>query len=274
MGMRRKLRLLASASICAVLPSLAGAAGVEVTTEAAAEGTHGLRVHFGPDCAFVHNLVLDTDDGPLLGTYEACRTISAEAVAVEGAGTTLRAGDQIALGNGFQVEAGSELSVVLDSSLTGGPTYVQDSSPIDENVYTARFSARLDSLVLGAGESIGTLIAYSDAWEAIFRVAIEPATGGGFELFLEALQDGGGVVQTPPGQEIAVPAGWNTVELEWLAGAGDGRLQVAINGGVLAGLVDLDNAATEIETVRWGAVDGALFTSSGSIELDTFSSTR
>ncbi len=245
-----------------------------MTTQAAAEGVYGLRVDFGPDCPLAHFLVLDADDGPLQGLYEACRTISAEAVAVQGIGATMRAGDLISFGEGFHVVSGTDLSVELDATLTGGPTYVEDRGPIEESVYSARFSARLDSLVLGGGETVGVLIAYSALWEEIFRLVIQPAGGSGFELTLEARQDGGGMVQTPPGQEISVPAGWNLVEVEWLAGAGDGAFQVAINGGTLAGLTALDNAAWAIEAIRWGAVDGALFTATGSIELDTFSSNR
>jgi hypothetical protein len=249
-------------------------AGIEVNAAAASEGPHGLQVNFGPDCASPQDLVLDGDDGPLQGTYEACRTVSVESIGVTGGSVTLRAGDEISLGQGFTVSSGASFVAENDPALTGGDTYVQDTSPIAETVYTARFSARLDDLVLASGEKIDSLVAYSGGWQVIFRLSIEPASGGGYQLVLEARQDGGGMVQTPPGEEIPVPAGWTTVELAWAAGAGDGQLLVGLNGGALAGLADLDNGASLIETIRLGAVEGAIFTSSGAIQLDTYSSTR
>ena len=42
----------------------------------------------------------------------------------------------------------------------------------------------------------------------------------------------------------------------------------------LAGLTDLDNGAALVEKIRWGGVDGDLFTAGGWLELDSFSSTR
>ncbi len=249
------------------------AAGIEITALAAAEGSQGLRVHLGPECHASQTLFLDSDDGPLQGDYEACR-VSAEGVEVAGAGATLRAAELIVLGDGFRVPAQASLELVIDASLPGAPTHVRDQSPIAETVYTARFSSRLDDLALPPGEHIDTLVAYSAAEETIFRLAVETAPGGGFQLSLAARQDGGGMVLTPPGQEIAVPAGWHLVELTWSAAPGAGRLELAVDGGVPAGLVDLDNGAAAVETIRWGAVDGAVLTASGSIDLDSFTSTR
>lgn len=262
--------LLALGSIAA----MAGAAGVQVSTDAAAEGTYGLQINLGPDCAAEHFLVLDGDDGPLQGIYEACREITASAVAVTTGQATLRAGDGVGLGDGFQVATGATVTLVLDSALNGGPTYVEDRSPIDENVYTARFSARFDDLALAANNRLDGLVGFSSTSEELFRVVLEPDGAGGFQFALEALQDGGGMIQTPPGQEIPIPAGWVLVALEWNAGDGDGQLLLGINGGGLQGLTDLDNDAARIETIRFGGVNGPLFDSTSFFQLDTYSSTR
>ncbi len=273
MGMRaRVLAVVVTAWFCS--DATGWAAGVQVRSDAASEGTFGLRLTLGPDCASEHDLTLDGDDGPLQGSYQACRTIRVESVVVEGPSTTLTAGDKLSFDDGFSVAAGGGLVAVLDASLNGGPTYVEDRTPIDETIYTARFSARFDDLALAGGEELGNLVAYSGTGQTVFRVVVEPASGGGYQLALEARLDGGGLLQTPPGDELAIPAGWSTVELEWHASDGDGALLVGINGGSLAGLADLANGATRIETIRWGGVDGALFTGSGHLELDSFSSTR
>lgn len=268
-------RALSLTVLCGLLSSgFASAAGVQVTTQAASEGVYGLQIDLGPDCASAQTLDLDGDDVPLDGTYEACRTITATSLSMTTGTAILRAGDEVWFGESFSVGGSAAFTVEIDGALSGGPTYVQDPSPIDENVYTARFSAKFEDVLLDPSEQIEELVAYSGDWDPIFRVIVEPDGGSGFQLVLEAVQDGGGMVQTPPGQEIAVAAGWNIVELEWSAGPGDGQLRLSINGGPLQGLTDLDNDAARIESVRLGAVGGAIFDASGSLQVDSYSSTR
>lgn len=276
MGLRtRMLRsTLAALLLIGLGTTSADSAGIQVTTEAASEGLYGLQVNLGPDCAFDHFLVLDSDDGPLQGTYDACREITASGVAVTSGAATLRAGDGVGIGNGFQVANGASVTLALDATLNGGPTYVEDRSPIDENVYAARFSARFDDLSLGANEQVGSLIALSATFEELFRVLVEPDGTGGVQFALEARQDGGGVVQTPPGEEIPIPTGWVLVSLEWQAGEGDGSLLVGVNGGALQGLSDLDNDSARVETIRFGVISGPIFDATTSFQLDTYSSTR
>ena len=90
----------------------------------------------------------------------------------------------------------------------------------------------------------------------VFRLIVRRQAGQNL-LVLGARQDGGGEILTPAGEEVALPAGWNLVELEWRAGDGEGRLLVAVNQAPLAGLSDLANALAEIERFDWGAVGGA-----------------
>ena len=271
-----RLRAIPWAALLATVAvaSSSYAAGVEVRADSASEGSFGLRVQMGPDCAASQDLDLDADDGPLNGVYQACRTVSAAGVGIDSGSVTFVAGDVISLAEGFVVSVGATFVGEIDESLSGGPTYVQDRSPIDESVYTARFSARLEDLSLSGGQSIGSLIAYDADWTPVFRVIVEPDGASGHRLSLAARQDGGGEISTLPGEEIPVPAGWNLVELSWASGAGDGELRVGLNGGPLAGLTALDNDALRVEAIRLGGVEGSIFDASGHIELDSYSSTR
>lgn len=59
----------------------------------------------------------ETIAGPVL--FEACRTLTMESSVVEGAGElTLRAGQTVILGDGFQVREGGSLTIEVDPSLT------------------------------------------------------------------------------------------------------------------------------------------------------------
>jgi hypothetical protein len=100
-----------------------------------------------------------------------------------------------------------------------------------------------------------------------FWLTLEKA-GGLNTLVLAAREDDGGYIETAQG--VVVPTGWNLVEVDWAAG--NGHLLVSINGGAQSGLDLLDNDLGRIDTVEWGLVGGTATTSSGSVQVDQFSS--
>ena len=198
--------------------------------------------------------------------------VDAAGLQVTTPGATLRAGSLISLGEGFVVASGATFAAELEGSLTAGDRYIEDTSPIAETVYNVHFSILLDQMNLSAGEVIEHLAGYSELGAEEFKVTIQ-SDGAGLALVLES-RHGGGTTQTPAGQEIPLAAGWNEVDVQWLAGAGDGQLLVSVNGAAALGLAALDNPGSLIESIRWGVIGGDVESASGFLHLDAFSSWR
>ncbi len=265
--MRRLAGLLA---VLAAAGPLA-AADLEVRPAAAAVGAFGLDVTLGSTCS-TPDEVTQTAPPATVGDLEACRTLIVGGVEVDAAAIFV-AGETVALGEGFSVAAGASLTVVLDGLMPALFAAVTSGAPIAERTFSARFHLRLDGLSLAEGEQLDHLTAVDADGGEVFRLILRRQADQNL-LVLGARQDGGGEILTPAGQEVAVPAGWNLVELEWRAGAGDGQLRLALNQGAFAGLTDLANDLAEVERFRWGAVDGAFDGSPGRLEVDGFSAWR
>ena len=248
----------------------AAAADLEVLGAAAAAGSFGLQVSIGSTCTTPD--LVTVPPGTADGYFEACQMLTAVDVEVS-TDASFVAGDSIVLGSGFSVAGGATFSAVTDSLMPSELASVSTRSPIAEQTFNARFHLRLDSLSLANGEEVEHLRAVAADGSDIFRVILRRQSGQNL-LVLGARQDGGGEILTPAGQEVGLPAGWNLIELSWRAGAGDGRLLVSVNQGAQSGLVDLANSLAEVETVRWGAVDGTFAGSPGRLEVDGFSAWR
>ena len=80
------------------------------------------------------------------------------------------------------------------------------------------------------------------------------------------------MVTTSFGEQIALPDGWNHLELDWVAGGG--FLEVYLDGVLFASLDNLDNDLSRIDTVSWGLVSGNAAGSSGRVQVDDFYSSR
>jgi hypothetical protein len=247
------------------------AADLEVRAAAAAVGAFGLDVTVGSSCSSPDEVTVDAPP-TIDGDFEACQVLTAVGVEV-GSVASFVAGGAIVLGDGFSVPAGASFSAVVDSLMPAPFADVSSESPIAERTFNARFHLRLDGLSLADGEQIDHLRAYAADGSDIFRVILRRQAGQNL-LLLGARQDGGGEILTPSGHEVPLPSGWNLVELEWSAGAGDGRLLVSVNQEALVGLSDLGNGLAEIERFRWGAVDGAIGGSTGRLEVDGFTAWR
>ena len=82
------------------------------------------------------------------------------------------------------------------------------------------------------------------------------------------------LAETPFGEEVMLPGGFNLIELDWLAGAGTGHFFVWLNGVPFGGLTSLDNDMARIDHVSWGVTDGNVAQTSGNLDIDDFVSTQ
>lgn len=255
------------------LPSMVGrdvrAGALEVLPAAAFDGDSGLRVTVGTTCPVAH---IDVPAGVVSTDLLACNTISAGNVEVVSPGVTFVAGEQIALEDGFSVASGASFTADVDPFVNGPYAFVAEDSPAAETIYKARFYVRLDDLALAETDEMGLFIGYGADGAPEFRLVLRRRLSQN-RLALFAWDEGaGGLVEH--GVDFLVTGGFRSVEVHWKAGFGDGELMVAIDGGALDGLSGLDNGDSTIEFVKWGAVDGALSGSSGSMDLDAFESWR
>lgn len=247
------------------------AADLEVRPASAAVGSFGLDVTLGSSCSSPDEVTLDAPP-TVAGDFEACQVLTAVGVEVAAAASFV-AGDAVVLQDGFNVGGGATFSAITNALMPGEYAAIATEAPIAEQTFNARFHLRLDSLSLADGEEVDHLRALAADGTDLFRVILRRQSGQNV-LVLGARQDGGGEILTPPGQEVALPAGWNLIELDWRAGAADGRLLVSVNQAAFVGLANLDNGLAEIERFRWGAVDGSFSGSPGRLEVDGFSAWR
>lgn len=255
--------------VAAGLP--AAAADLEVRSDAAAVGSFGLDVTVGSTCASPDEVTLDAPP-TIDGAFEACRSLAALGVTV-GTAASFVAGESILLGDGFTVPAGATLSVATDELMLDEYAAIASDAPAAERTFNASFHLRLDGLALAEGEEIEHLRALGGDGGDLFRLILRRQSGQNL-LLLGARLDSGGEILTPAGQEVGLPAGWNLIELGWRAGDGDGQLLVSVNQAPFVGLTALANALAEVESFRWGAVDGAFAGSPGRLEVDGFNAWR
>ena len=237
---------------------------------AARLGSFGLEVTVGGICSVSDDLVITP---PVEGTFVGCNTITASGVQVVGTGATFAAGSLITLGEAFSVSSLSPFQAVLDPGLLNGVTYVQDDAPQNADTYRARFSVRLDDLSIAAGDTVELFNGYSANGDVQFKAILRSdSTPMENQLVLSVRQDDGSYVDTPAGEQLTIEAGWKTVELRWQAGASSGWVTAAINGSITVGLSGIDNDEQVVDSVRAGYVGGTITTSSGNLDLDSFTS--
>jgi hypothetical protein len=245
---------------------------LQVTSAAARLGARGLEATAGTSCAAPDQLVLEPPSTTALqGTHLACREIVASGVEVVAPGATLRAGESIRLDDG--VFTSGDLALEIDPTLTPFSA-VKDDSPTAETSYVADFHLRLDDLILGPADRLEHLVASAAGGGPTFRLVLESDGAGGVEALLEARRDDGTFAVTPAGQQIPIAAGWHHLRLAWQAGPGSGSLTLTLDGAPVAQLTGIANGARRVDMVEWGAVGGTLDATSGSVDLDAFSSWR
>lgn len=269
---RRRWGRQAAALLLAVASTRLAAAGTIEVNAGAAYGPGGDG--FGAEITLVDTCISPDDrtvDAPaqIQGFFGACDDLVVQGVEVVGAGTIFQAGQSIALGDGFGVAAGAELTAILATPLSPF-AYVTDDTPAAATLYSAEYRLDLAGLTIGAGDTIASLVGLAQDGVEHFRIVLSHHAGTGEDrVRVCAREDDGGLLD---GQELLLPPGYNLIELRWAAGAGSGSLLLAINGSVFTGLTGLDNDQARIDRVRWGAVDGVVEASSGSLAQDEFAS--
>jgi hypothetical protein len=248
---------------------------LEVTAEAARSGDFGLAVTIGGTCPFTNDLVIGPQPTTISGDFDACETIEAAGVEVVAPGATFRAGSLVELGHDFSVGVATSFTAVVNEAFASGVAYVQDDSPAAEKRFHARFDLSLDAAILVEPDVVDHLGAYSSDGTLQFRLSIKRNdTLSENRLVVAVRTNDESFVETAAGEEVLLPAGWNEIELDWKAGAGDGKLFIWINGVFSGGVSGLTNDASQIDVVRWGYLGGSLTSSAGTLRQDNFSSWR
>ncbi len=252
------------------LPHASTAGLLDVNPGAAFEGSLGLEITV-QECTASATLNLS---GALAGAYEACDSIVAGNATVN-SNVTFRS-TTIALQSGFSVAAPATFSARTEPFFGVPFAWLREDSPSSETRYHAVLRHRLDGLTLGGADQVDHLVAYSSAGVEWFRLVITYDVASSQKRLLVVARDDSGAAIDSAGAELVLPNGWNRLEISWLAGPGDGFLEVSVNGSPLAaptpGLASLDNDTGRIDYVRWGAVSGSVTGASGSFHCDGFSS--
>ena len=267
------VRACAILALVALAPA-ARASDLAVRKVAASEGTWGLVVETEIGCAQADLLI---PAGPVTGDQVSCSTITTATpgpVNVASPGADFLTGGQITLNSGFSVDPNELLSARNNAFIATPFAYVTDGSPASLPRYVAWFSLDLDPFSLALGEDIGVLVGYDGGGVPQFRVLVRRNAAPAENRLVIQGRDNtlGGLVEH--GEEFPLVAGHNRVSVWWRALDDRGQLLVSVNHTPLVWLEDLDNASSRIDSVRFGLVDGAPVSTTGSIYLDDFSSFR
>lgn len=273
-GLRRCAAAALALAALAGLASGAGAATLSVGGPWALDGIFGVEIGVGDACSAPQDeFALKPPPVFVSGDFDACEEVSVSGVRVVAPGATVRAGESIRFFG--VVGLAAPFAAVIDNLWSSSYAYLRDRSPYLEVAYKARFALNLDGLTLAAADRLHHFEAVSSLGAPVFRLTLEwdPMLGAHL-VSLAARLDGGGWAESAPGEEIPLAGGWNTLEVDWYSGLGDGHLRLSVNGSPPAGLGGLANGEWRVDSVRWGAVAGPLAGASGSLLMDSFSSWR
>lgn len=162
------------------------------------------------------------------------------------------------------------MRVTLDNT---NACYVQDDLPMAESRYRCRFYFRLNHLNLSEGEGFILFAAYDQSDRIQLSIEIGRDSGQ-TKLHGRLRQNDGTYLETNPATDPVIAEGWQALELDWQALSGTGTLALTLNGNAISGIVNATNDQGQIDTVRWGAVEGNGASSSGFFDLDYFESRR
>ncbi|MGB3565226.1 MAG: hypothetical protein WBH85_16640 [Thermoanaerobaculia bacterium] len=271
-----QITLLIALSLALLFASLAWGGSLPVTSAAAHSGLWGLEVTLTATCAAQQDVQVPAGDVSI--DYTACATLTAGgsgATEVVGSDVTFKAGEMIILKDQFSVAPTAGFTAEIEGTLTPF-AYVQDNSPAAEKSYKAIFYLRLNSLSLAGGDRLEHFVGSSSNGLEQFRLVFKRNTNlGENRLVIEAREDNKSYASTDGSNELVLPSGWNKIEIAWKAKdvSGNGELTVSVNDGS-AHLTGLDNDQSQIDHVQWGAIGGSIIATSGSMDLDDFSSWR
>jgi hypothetical protein len=244
-----------------------GVGHVAADPSAAHSGSYGLEVTVDASCSSLNDSELVDRTVAGLLVVESCDSVIAgEGFTVASGGeATLTAGTAVVLQNGFSVESGGRLTAALDPTLAPA-AFVQNDSPTSETTYLAEFFVKLDDLSLGSGDEVEHLVAFDAAGQPVLKVLIR----SGPVMALEVRDNEG----TPHvSGDVAMTSGWNKVAVAWQAAAGV-TASLTLNDGTPEELTGLDTDERRIDFVRWWWVGGTMGDSSGTVDMDDFTSSR
>ena len=267
--------MLARLPLVFLLALPAGASEISIQTANPRGGSYGARVDVSSSCALAnHAGVGGTLNG---GTQEACTSVSSDADVASGS-NLFRAGDRVALTDGFEIAAAATFTAVIDGSLFPD-AYLVDHTPDSLAIYAARYYLDADQLSLGASDSVYAFRAVDSSGVPWFQVGMKwnPMGGGERRLFVETLEEGGGVRSTENTSELVLPDGWHWLEVGWTAAtsasSNDGSVYLCVDdlSTGCSGFDDLDNGEGSVDTVQWGVLEvpNGDF---GQVDLDDFAS--
>jgi len=274
---RRPAGRLILAVVVVVTCQLIGARGatagsLQVLSAAAHKGTKGLRVTVGSSCVSPQDRTVDgqTLSGP--STLEGCTSVSSSNTTVTSGQVTFRAGDHIALGDGFVVESGATFVAQIDGTLLPDAR-VQDDTPGAQTHYSVGFFLNADALTIGASDRFDLFTAYAASGTPWFSMLLKRnAANTENRLVLEARRDDGSIATTEGFSEVRVLSGWLWISVDWRAAAPadtNGYAEVYVDGTFYTHLSSLSNSNGRVDRVRLGAL-GVDPGTSGSFDLDSF----
>ncbi len=156
---------------------------------------------------------------------------------------------------------------------TVGTGWVEDQTPSSIQPAVTEYVVRFYLYVGDASGEGGTFTLFKafTSVQAAFWLNLALSENS-TELSLYATDDSG--IQYSS-QNIPVLPGWRSIEMTWSAGNGDGALSLSIddidNNLSLAGL---DNDLMSIDYVRMGVISGDTETSTGLMDIDSYTSHR
>lgn len=252
------------------IPGWAGC--LDVNEAAAFAGTFGLEAAISTSC-LPTDLVVEPPPPDISGEFKASQTVTGNGVQVVAPGAEFRAGQRVRLEDGFSVDSAASFLATVDDLLDSPFGFVEDDTPDASKGYGVRFYLDLAGMALTPADRLDVFSAFSTHGTQQLRASLtHNDVLDEDRLVLAALEDGGGVVETPFGEEILLPPGYNSIELRWLADAGSGSFVVSVNGDAFAGLTGLDNDQGQVDMARLGITGGTIDSASGSLALDDFSS--
>lgn len=258
-------------SILAVVPGEVAATSFDVLDTAKHSGLWGTRVSL-EGCPVAETEL--TVSGTVSDDRSACETILATA---DVSGTVeLRAGKRIVLDDGFSVASGSSFAAVIDTALLGD-AYLQDDNPEAETVYAVRYYVDATDMNLPASEQFEQFQAFDAAGRQQFRIVFKHNDITDENRIYVAARDGSGFSSTEDGHELALPDGYQAVEVNWMAGS-PGSLEVCVGADAnrtvgTCEALGFTNGTGQVDFVRWGAI-GVDDNTTGSFDIDDFDSRR
>lgn len=176
------------------------------------------------------------------------------------------------------ISLAASISVSEDAAFSGNrgmrvlfdeqrPAYVQDNAPEAETRYHARFYFRLDGIVMGRNDDFDLFAGLDGADTEWFRLQVA-RVGTQYEVRWFAADNMKSVTKGTSG--VSLTDGWHWVEVDWKAGAGDGFLNVTVDGSTPNNLTNLINDQGAIDKVRLGLLEGDIDETTGYVDFDDF----